>query len=198
MANEADFYIKEGDTSPPIRVQLLEDDGATPSLDTALVRYRAKEVGADSVSTDSRAIVEDTDKAHVRYEWESSDTESAGYYNAVFAVDYDGVTEVVDETHSYSTGTDMYALDNDDVLIEGHHTVTIEDSSGDTYERGTDFAVIDDDSDDSLDSIDWSIGGSSPDDAEDFFVTYDYATTFAADETYPNNQYIVVKIDDTL
>lgn len=198
MANEADFYIKEGDTSPPLRVTLLDDDGAVPSLDTALVRCKTKEVGASSFTTDARAIVETPTDGHVRYEWEDADTDTSGYYNTVFAVDYDGVTEVTGETHTYSTGTDIYSLNNTDVLVAGHHTVSIEDASGDTYDRGTDFAIIDDDSDGELDSVDWSIGGSNPSDNEDFDVDYSYAGSFESDETYPNNQYIVVKIDEGL
>jgi hypothetical protein len=198
MANEADFYIKAGDVNPPLRAVILEDDLSVPTLDTALVRFKSKEVGADSITTDARAVVVNPSEGYVRYDWDSSDTSDAGYYNAVLRVDYDGVNEILDESITYSSGTDVYALTNDDVLVEGHHTVDIEDASGDTYDRGTDFEVIDDDGDDSLDSIDWSIGGSSPDDAEDFFVDYSYASVFTADETFPNEQYIVVKIDEPL
>lgn len=198
MANEADFYLKQGDTSPPLRVALLEDDGSVPALDTALVRCKTKKVAADSVTVDGRAIVVDPAEGHVRYEWQSGDTDENGYYNTVFQVDYDGVNKILDESITYSSVTDVYALNNSDVIVEGHHTVNIEDASGNTYERGTDFEVIDDDGDDELDSIDWSIGGSSPDDAEDFFVDYSYASVFNSDETYPNEQYIVVKIDESL
>lgn len=41
-----------------------------------------------------------------------------------------------------------------------------------TLEAGTDYAVIDDNGDGQLDSIDFSIGGSNPDDNTEFTVTY--------------------------
>lgn len=198
MASEADFYIKEGDTSPPLRAQLREDDGTPVDCTGALVRFRMTAVGGDTLITDARATITSPTDGHIRYDWQSDDTDETAYYNGVVVVDYDGATEVVDETQTYSANTDVYALDNTDVLTNGYYTVSIDDASGDTYDSGTDFAVIDDDGDDELDSIDWSIGGGSPDDGEDFFVTYHYATQFTGDETFPNDQYIVVKVDEGL
>jgi hypothetical protein len=200
MASEADFYIKEGDTSPPIRVQLLEDDGSSVNLTDALVNVKLEEVGGDSYLVNSPGIISAPSDGMARYEWADGDTSAAGYYNAVFEVEYDAVTNVTSETHTYSAGTDVYSLDNDRILVSGYYEVTIEDASGDTYTRETDFEVVDDDGDGDLDSIDWSIGGSSPDDAEDFDVDYSYQTnsSFSKDETFPNSQYIVVRIDEGL
>lgn len=200
MASEADFYIKEGDTSPPILAQLLNDDGSPVDLTDALVNVKLEEVGGDSYTVDASGIIGEPSNGKARYEWSDGDTSTAGYYNTVFEVQYDAVTNVADETHTYSAGTDVYPLDNDRVLVSGYYEVTIEDASGDTYTRGTDFDVIDDDGDEDLDSIDWSIGGSSPDDAEDFDVDYSYQTnsTFDRDETFPNSQYIVVRVDEGL
>lgn len=200
MASEADFYIKTGDTSEPLRVQLLDSAGDPKDLTDAIVNVKLEVVGGDTYKVDAGGIIGTPAEGKARYEWSSGDTDTAGYYNAVFEVEYDAVTTVTDETLTYSNGTDVYALSNQRVLVDGYHEVTIEDASGDTYERGTDFEVVDDDSDDELDSIDWSVGGSTPDDAEDFDVDYDYQTssTFDKDETFPNSQYIVVRIDEGL
>lgn len=91
MANEADFYIKEGDTSPNIRVQLLDDDGTPAQLtQSSQVNFKMKAVGGQSFKIDSAATVTDVGNAHVRYAWTGGDTDSTGYYNAVFEVDYNG------------------------------------------------------------------------------------------------------------
>lgn len=200
MASEADFYIKEGDTSEPLRAQLLDAAGDPKDLTDTLVSFKMEVVGGDTYTVDSSAIIGTPGDGKVRYEWADGDTDTADYYNAIFEVQYDAVTNVTDETHTYSTGTDVYALDNSRVLVEGYYEVTIEDTSGDTYTQGTDFEVVDDDSDGDLDSIDWSVGGSTPDDAEDFDVDYAYQTntSFERDESFPNSQYIVVRIDEGL
>lgn len=198
MASEADFYIKEGDTSPSLRAQLREDDETPVDCTGAIVQFQMNLAGSETHTVDSRATIDTPEDGIVTYDWHTGDTTDAGYYNATFGVDYDGAVEVTDEQHTYTAGTDTYVLDNTDVLVDGYYTVTISDDSGDTYDRGTDFAVIDDDSDSALDTIDWSIGDTTPDDTEDFFVTYHYATSLDVDETFPNTQYIVVKIDDPL
>lgn len=200
MASEADFYIKEGDTSEPLRVQLLDSAGDPKDLTGALANVKLEAVGGDTYAVNSSGIIGTPTDGNARYEWADGDTDTAGYYNAVFEVEYDAVTNVTNETHTYSAGTDVYTLDNSRVLVAGYYEVTIEDASGDTYERGTDFEVVDDSGDGDLDSIDWSVGGSTPDDAEDFDVDYSYQTnsTFNKDETFPNSQYIVVRVDEGL
>lgn len=91
MASGADFYIKEGDTSPNIRVQLLDDDG-TPAAVTqsSQVKFTMTPVGEDSSTIDASGTITDTDNAYARYAWVGSDTDTSGYYNAVFKVDYNG------------------------------------------------------------------------------------------------------------
>lgn len=56
-------------------------------------------------------------------------------------------------------------------------TDTITDETGASYSRGTDWQLIDDDDDGYQDSIDWSIGGSSPADGVRWFVDYEPAKT---------------------
>lgn len=97
MSNETDFFIKEGDTSPPIRARLLEDDGTPVPLDGAVVHFKMKPVGGDTLTVDSTATIDTASDGDVSYGWSSGDTDDPGYYNAVFAVDYDGGGEI-DET----------------------------------------------------------------------------------------------------
>lgn len=58
----------------------------------------------------------------------------------------------------------------------------VRDENDTTYTEGTDFAIIDNDGDGRLDSIDWSIGGSSPADGDRFFVDYKPGRTFRGDQ----------------
>lgn len=88
MANEADFYIKEGDLSPSLRAQLQQDDGTPVDLSDSAVKFQMKEVGADTIAVDAAATIDTASDGEVSYNWSSGDTDSAGYYNAVFAVDY--------------------------------------------------------------------------------------------------------------
>jgi hypothetical protein len=72
------------------------------------------------------------------------------------------------------------------VLVEYEHASwsvasTIEDESGDTYDKGVDWDAVDTNADGLIDSIDWSIGGSTPDDGEGWTITYEPKTTAARD-----------------
>lgn len=50
---------------------------------------------------------------------------------------------------------------------------TITDENGTTYDQGVDWQLVDDDGDGRQDSIDWSIGGSSPADGVFWTISYD-------------------------
>lgn len=100
MSNEADFYIKQGDTSPPLRAQLREDDGTPVDLTGATVRFKMNRIGGntgDTLDVDNTATIDDATNGKVTYDWADGDTDQSGYYNAVFGVDYDG-SGSIDET----------------------------------------------------------------------------------------------------
>jgi len=97
MASEADFYIKEGDTSEPLQAQLLDSLGDAKDLTGDDVKFQMKEVGGDTMKVDASATIDDASTGKVSYSWNSSDTDSAGYYNAIFRVDY-GTTGTFDES----------------------------------------------------------------------------------------------------
>jgi uncharacterized phage protein gp47/JayE len=94
-------------------------------------------------------------------------------------VDYYDLSLVRDETFNWNPGysdsedyentQDIYQLD----FVPFPSSLSISDASGDTYTEGTDFDLIDDTGNGFKQSVDWSIGGSSPDDNEVFTATYD-------------------------
>jgi hypothetical protein len=73
------------------------------------------------------------------------------------------------DTFTYSAGTTDYALSSD-VEID---FVAIHDENNNIYIRGTDYTVIDSDSDGFDDSISWDTNNSFPGDTTEFYVTYD-------------------------
>lgn len=62
------------------------------------------------------------------------------------------------------------------------------DDTGTTYVEGTDFNLVDADADGRPDSLDFSIGGSSPADGTRFRVTYQPQTSFGGDFEATNRQ----------
>jgi hypothetical protein len=101
--NEVDFYIAVDDTSDPLEVRLKSDDGSIIDLTGASVSFKMKQVGSDTTKVDADPIAEgsgsttgivfdDASNGDVTYAWQSGDTDTAGYYNARFYVDYDGDT----------------------------------------------------------------------------------------------------------
>jgi len=80
-------------------------------------------------------------------------------------------TTVVDEPHTYQTGTDIYSLTRSPIVADS--VTNVDDASGDTYTNGTDYDEVDDNNDGDQDAIDWSVGGATPDDGEQFEVDYE-------------------------
>lgn len=105
MSSEADFYIKQGDTSPSIQAQLLDDTGQPVDLTGASVSFIMKSVGGDTTVVDGGATIDSASDGEVSYAWGGTDTETAGYYNAVFRVDYN------------SSGTDDETFPNTQYIV---------------------------------------------------------------------------------
>lgn len=82
--------------------------------------------------------------------------------------------ESVQETLTYDATVDLYELSN--VPFDGSSSIT--DNSGDTYTEGTDYEIVDDSGNGFAQTIDWTIGGSTPDDNEDFTITYNQKLYF--------------------
>jgi len=81
------------------------------------------------------------------------------------------VKTVTDESHTFASGTDKYALDETPATNITEVTGTLS-ASPHTFVLDTDYQLIDDDSDGRFDTIDWSPAGDNPDDATAFLVDY--------------------------
>lgn len=86
----------------------------------------------------------------------------------IFEVNYETVTET-SETFTYDGSSD-YELTYVPALADDS---SVQDNSGDTYVLGTDYDIVDDDGDGEKDTLRWLSGGSTPDNPEDFTVTYE-------------------------
>jgi uncharacterized phage protein gp47/JayE len=86
----------------------------------------------------------------------------------VFEVNYETVTST-SETFTYD-GSQDYELTYLPALADDS---SVSDNSGDTYTIGTDYDIIDTDSDGEKDTLRWLSGGSTPDNPEDFTVDYE-------------------------
>lgn len=84
------FNIKQNDTSPAILYALTPTD---VSLVGATVKYRMRPIGATSWLIDANAdVVTEIGTPTVRYNWQATDTQTPGFYEAEFVVTYSDAT----------------------------------------------------------------------------------------------------------
>jgi len=88
MGHNADFTIRNGDTSPTLEARLLRDETPIPNIRDATVAFEMQHTRTDERVGGLCTII-DSEDAHVGYIWNDRDTDTPGYYNAVFKVDYD-------------------------------------------------------------------------------------------------------------
>lgn len=80
------FVIKRGDDLPIIEHELRDPNGRTPNITGATVQFKYR-VSTKALPVVVRsAIVVDGAAARVRYVWQSSDTTTAGHYDAEWRV----------------------------------------------------------------------------------------------------------------
>lgn len=119
-------------------------------------------------------FVEDTD-------YQELDDDGDGSVDSIdwsLSGDTPDVTTGLTDTITYESGTAQYIVD-DAMITNGITQVTgTVNGSSTTFTEGTDFEEVDVRGDGQINGIDWSIGGSSPDDGTDFTVTYDAGTPF--------------------
>ena len=82
------FTIKSRDRLPPLRVQLIEDNGYPANLTDATVRFIMKRNPNASPVVDAQATILDPLNGVVEYAWQAGDTDSPGMYVAEFEVTY--------------------------------------------------------------------------------------------------------------
>lgn len=98
----ADFYLKKNDTSPFIRIQCQDDGGNPVDLSGATAKFLMREVDSDTTKVDSAATITDAANGKVQYEWSSSDTDTAGDFEAEFEITYgDSTVETFPNADSY-------------------------------------------------------------------------------------------------
>jgi len=83
-----------------------------------------------------------------------------------------GAIDVRGEFHWYRSLKDVYFLRKAPASAINEVSGTVSGVAGYTFSDGTDFDLIDDDGDGEEDSIDWSVGGDTPDDDTFFYVDY--------------------------
>lgn len=89
-----DFYIKEGDTAPPIVAILKDAEEDVVVLTGATVRFIMNDKLSGTNVVDAAGTVVDSDNGVVAYEWQTGDTDTPGVYNGEFEVSWpDGTYE---------------------------------------------------------------------------------------------------------
>lgn len=96
---DTDFHIKQGDTSPAIKVQLSDENGTAIDITGYQeVSFHMADPDGSTVKVDDDTSggvsVTDASAGKVKYEWSAGDTDTAGVYQAEWEVTYgDGTIE---------------------------------------------------------------------------------------------------------
>lgn len=80
--------LKIGDTSPNLRVQLLDDSGSPENLSGDTATIVVKRSDSDSPVVDGTATVSSTnaERGIVEYDWSDGETDTAGVYDAEITI----------------------------------------------------------------------------------------------------------------
>lgn len=104
MGDSADFHIKQGDTNPPIKSQLLDENGNAVDISGYNeVGFHMKKPGSTTVKVDadttSGVSVTDAANGKVEYQWSTGDTDTMGRFHAEWEVEFsDGNIETFPNT----------------------------------------------------------------------------------------------------
>jgi len=129
------FNIKQDNTSPAILFALTP---TSVTLSAAAVRFRMRPVGATTFALDEEAvIVTAVDAPTVRYDWNTADTATPGFYEAEFVVTYSDNTV---ETFPNSEFITINIVGDEDGLSERINNVRF--LVGDT--DSSDYAITND------------------------------------------------------
>lgn len=82
------FNIKQGDTSPSLRVKLKNPDQSAANLTGASVRFHMRAVDASVASVDHDATIVDVTGGEVQYDWQAGNTSAAGSFYGEFEVTF--------------------------------------------------------------------------------------------------------------
>lgn len=95
--------------------------------------------------------------------------------------DGDGNNDSIDFSIGGTNPDDRTAIEAEYTHSSWAINSTITDENDNSYTKGTDWDIVDTDSDGLMDSIDWSVGGSSPADGVRWFVNYEPKRTASRD-----------------
>lgn len=79
--------LKVDDTTPPFRAQCLDTNGNPFNLTGYDVQFKMRRSDSDSNDVDASATVEQADRGIIEYEWQSSDTDTAGMFKVELVAD---------------------------------------------------------------------------------------------------------------
>lgn len=82
------FYIKQGDTAPPVSIQVIRQDNGLPlNLTSSTVKFSMRMTGANTNAVNSLdGVITDAVNGKVEYRWTNTDTSTVGNYRGEFIV----------------------------------------------------------------------------------------------------------------
>lgn len=90
----SDFYIKQNDTSPSIKVQFLDSDNIPVNITGSVIKFKMTNYNSGENVVDKAAVISDGEDGTAYYLWDAVDTSIAGLFKAEFEVTYtDGYVE---------------------------------------------------------------------------------------------------------
>lgn len=116
------------------------------------------------------------------------DDERVGLADTDFSVVDDNGDGVFDSIQLDGVDPDSGTVIRIDYNHNSYSIDSVEDEDGTVFEQSTDYGLIDDDGDGVVDSIDWSIGGSSPPDGKSFTIAYQSYRSFEGDNAANDRQ----------
>ena len=89
MPPSKSFKIKQNDTKPSLRVQLLDSDGLPASVKGASVVFSMRVQPAVATMVDRASVtVNDASAGDIQYDWTAANTNTADVYEGEFQVTY--------------------------------------------------------------------------------------------------------------
>jgi len=82
------FVISQGDTQPTLRRQLQDGDGNPINLTGATVRFYMQSKDGTQLVNAGSCTITDVANGWIEYDWQSGDTDTAGFHRAEFEVEY--------------------------------------------------------------------------------------------------------------
>lgn len=127
---EADFTLRLGDTATPITATLTDEDGVPVNIQGATVKFRMWPEAGGTIKVNANATNaqvgdgSDGTRGHVSYQWQTTDTDTAGDYLAEWQVTFantrvqtfpnEGALHIV-ITQGYSAAASTYYLTLDEL-----------------------------------------------------------------------------------